>query len=305
MVEQALRRRTCLLLIDIEPDLRHTAADSGWAGNDLAMEHLKSLRANLQHTTQRPVHFNWFYRFDPQILRTWGRPDELLHSCPGLVKQIADWGDHCGLHCHLWKWDEAHQRWYNEFADPAWEEHCLRSSVQHFTDAMGYAPTSVRMGERWMSPRLPPLMRQLGIRFDLSIESGTPGGPVFDDPFATAPLPDVAEYPVEPWDAGGEPGLTMIPITVSSPHWIRIYRFPYLKRQRVSLNLVLHPSIVCQTLQVESRRTTRSPLVVVLRAADLAQPWALANFERAATALASLPNCDWVKVEDAMGAYRL
>lgn len=292
--------RHCLFLIDVEPDLRKNFQDSGWGGNELALDHLTTLRHRLEQRSGRPVNFNWFFRLDPQIQTVWGRADQVTQSLPDLLDQVEVWGDHRGLHCHLWRWDDTHQRWFNDFTDKAWEAHCVRSSFANFERAFGSPPTTFRMGERWMSDTLPPLLRELGIRYDLSIESGIPGGPVFDDPYATALLPDFTSCPTDPWDAEGNPGLTMIPTTASSPHWIRIYRFPYLQRQRVSLNLVLHPSIVIQSLQAEIRRDTRSPLVIVLRAADLAQPWALANFLRVAELLPSLPNCQWDSVEAAM-----
>lgn len=294
--------RRCLFLIDVEPDLRCPSPDSNWEGNHLALQQLKTLRYRLEQRTSRPVRFNWFFRLDPQIEHIWGRLDQVTQACPKLLDQVAEWNDHRGVHCHLWKWDDKHRRWYNEFSDSAWEEHCLRSSVKSFADVFGFAPTAVRMGERWMSPTLPPLMRELGIRYDFSIESGVPSEPVFDDPYATALLPDFTSYPTDPWNPDGDPRLTMIPMTASKPHWIRIYRFPYVQRRRVTMNLVLHPQIVAATLREESLRQTQTPMVVVLRAADLAQPWALANYQGVARELESLSNCEWVGVDDAVPA---
>ncbi|WP_031499772.1 hypothetical protein [Bryobacter aggregatus] len=291
--------RKCLFLIDVEPDFRHTSTESNWTGNLLALSHLKTLRAKLEQSIGRSVHFNWFFRFDPQIEHTWGRSDFVRQACPELLDQVEAWQDHRGMHCHLWKWDEGNQRWYNEFNDPAWEEHCFRTCYNGYKKTFGEAPISARMGERWMSERIPPLMRELGIRYDLGVESGIPAGPVFDDPYATSLLPDFTPCPQVPWNPkpgdykspGGPPDLTMIPTTASKPRWIRIYRWPYFERRQVVMNLVLHPSILIDTF-----RETTAPLVVVLRGADLAQPWALKNFLEATPALLALKDCEWVNV---------
>lgn len=310
-------RRPILLLIDVEPDDRKTTqADDGWKSSETALEHLDRLRVQLESATGNPARFNWFLRGDPQITQTWGRADWVAEACPRIIKSIERHEDHAGAHVHLWRFDDKRGEWYNDFRDPAWAERCLDEGISAHRSIFGAAPESCRYGDRWLSRAAVELLREKGIRYDLTVEPGMPGGGIHDDRHAVGSRPDFRGAPREPWQPAPwnylehspmPDALWMIPVTTTAPSLRLVRRAPWLMVASRSPNLSLSSSYVWPHLQRELDRPAHSPLVFVFRSGDLAQRRFLRNFETTTALLArhpALAYCDFTTVPEAVQRWR-
>ena len=310
-------RRPILLLIDVEPDDRKTTpADDGWKSSEVALDHLERLRGELESATRSPVRFNWFLRGDPQITQTWGRADWVAEACPRIVKAIERHEDHAGAHVHLWRLDVKRGEWYNDFRDPAWAERCLDEGIAAHRAIFGSAPESCRWGDRWLSRAAVEMLREKGIRYDLTVEPGLPGGGVHDDPGAIGSIPDFRGAPREPWQpapwnylehSATPGGFWMIPLTTTAPSLRLVRRAPWLMVASRSPNLSLSSSYVWPHLRKELDRPAHTPLVFVFRSGDLAKRKFLRNFETTTGLLArhpALAYCDFTIVPDAVSRWR-
>jgi hypothetical protein len=314
----AVPRRPVLLLVDIEPDLRRTrAGEGGWEGTRAALPCIARLRRELEAATDTRVVFNWFFRLDPQIRDTWGRADWVAEACPELLRSIAEHGDACGIHPHLWSFDSRRADWRNAFGEPEWTQECLATSVAAFERLFGEPPMACRFGDRWLDDDAVRRIREAGLRFDLTVEPGLPATRLADDPGATR-LPDTRRAPREPWrpapgdylrPLAGElraDDLWMLPLTCSPPVWRLVRRPPYLMRASWPPNLALASARIWPFLAAELDRPTRAPLVLVFRAGDFAQPRFAANFRRTAAALArhpALARCSFTDPPHALASF--
>ena len=291
-----------MLLIDVEPDDRKTkSGESGWESSEAAFERLESLRAQFEHATGRPVRYNWFLRCDPQIEKTFGRADYVAEACPRIVRRAREGGDAAGIHIHLWRWSERHNRWYNDLGDRAWVEHCVATSIDAFTEIFGEPPLMSRYGDRWLSHEAVDVIRAAGIRYELTLEPGMPGEAIHDDPHATGSLPDLRGAPREPFRPSKSNYLQptdlgdfwMIPVTTSPLHWRLVRRAPWLMRASRSPNLALATHHVWPNLKAQLDRPSSQPLVIVFRSGDLSNRGFLSNFERTTELLVRHPALAW------------
>lgn len=285
--------RPIILAIDVEPDARQQQGDSfGGRGSQDSLRQFEVLRERLEAVTGRAVQFNWFFRFDPQIAKIWGRPTWIADAFPDLLEMVSDRRDYIGIHLHLWRWNPTRQHWFSDLSDPAWLDECLRTSIETFQQVFGHRPEALRFGDRWLNQQAVDQMQALGIRYDLTIEPGYPHEPIFDDPWATAPLPDYRHAPRAPYrPARGDylrpslaaengTGLWMLPLTTSHASWRLTRRAPYIVKAVQSANLSLNSSRVSSLLAARLGEPAATPLVMVMRSGDLASPRYRANFLR-------------------------
>ncbi len=312
-------RRTILLLVDVEPDSRKTlAGKDGWESSNLALEHLERLRGELESATRKTVKFNWFVRGDPQIAGTWGSANYVAEACPRMLKSIVRHDDYAAPHVHLWRWSEADGTWFNDFLDRSWIEECVETGLESFQSVFGYAAESFRFGDRWIDNAAVDLLRMHGIRYDLTVEPGLPGGAIHDDPYARGELPDFRRAPREPWmpspadylapDASSRGDMWMIPLTTTPPAWRLVRRAPWLMIGSRSPNLVLSPSLLWSHLQRELDRPAAAPLTVVFRSGDLGNRQFLRNFKHVTGLLArhpAVPFCEFTSVAEAMSRWHM
>lgn len=290
--------RPIVFVIDVEPDDRQTAKGiSGWESSEAALDRLESLRAELDIATGRPVRYNWFFRFDAQIAQTFGRADYVAEACPRVIRAVVERGDAAGIHIHLWRWSEKKSRWFNDFADRDWVAECLAVSIISFEGIFGRRPEMARFGDRWLSQQAVDLMIEAGIRYDLTVEPGLPGGGIHDDPNATGTLPDYRSVPRNPYQPRRgnylEPSselkpdeMWMIPVTTTAPGWRLVRRSPYIMRASRSPNLALSAAYVWPHLQKELATPRRAPLVMVFRSGDLSVSKFRRNFDSTTRQLA-------------------
>ena len=284
-------RRSVLFLIDVEPDARKTRSNlGGWEGSESALDYLGEMRSKLEAATGVGVELNWFLRADPQIEQTWGRSDWAAEACPRIIRAIADHGDYCGIHPHLWRWNEKRGEWFNDLSDPSWTRECLQTAIAAYSRIFGRQPEACRFGDRWLNQNAVELMRELGIRYDLTVEPGMVDTPIHDDPHATGWLPDYRPAPREPYvpsrenflvpakQPGDATSLWMVPLTTSPPAWRAVRRRPYFLKASRSPNLVLSSSRVWPHIRTELERESNTPLSMVLRSGDLTNRGFLKNF---------------------------
>jgi hypothetical protein len=295
-------RRCVLFLIDLEPDLRKIrGGQGGWEGSRKALPYLETLRRRLEDRTETPVEFNWFLRADPQIRKRWGKAHWVVEACPDLIETIGDRGDYCGIHPHLWRWNQRLREWFNELADPAWTAECLQTSIEAFQQIFHRLPEACRFGDRWLNQNAVELMRASGIRYDLTVEPGLPDVPVFDDPHATGRLPDYRRAPRVPYRPSSENFLTptsdeakdnslwIVPLSTTAPVWQFRRRRPYLLKVSRSPNLSYPSSEVWPHLRTELDLATSVPLVMVVRTGDCERAELLENFLETTGQLAQHP----------------
>ena len=312
-------RRSVVLLIDVEPDARKTSSGTdGWESSEAALEHLDRLRGDLETATGDRVQLNWFIRCDPQIERTWGRADYVAEACPRIIRTIEQHDDYAGIHVHLWRWDSRNERWYNDLTDRAWTAECLDVSIEAFGKIFGYAPEACRFGDQFLNRAAVELMRSAGIRFDLTVEPGLPGGPIHDDPHAIGSLPDFRAAPREPWSPSthdylvpvpyaSESDLWMLPLTTTRPALRIARRAPFIMVASRSPNLSLSPAYVWPHIRRELDRPGLAPLVIVFRSGDLSKTNFLRNFRRTTSLLVrhpALAYCNFTNPAEAVSRWR-
>ena len=103
--------------------------------------------------------------------------------------------------------------------------------------------------------------------------------PIFDDPLATAWLPDYRPAPRHPYRprAGnllqeGDQPLWILPLSTTPLRLRPVRRPPYLVRGSYPLNLSLSPRAMLNHLDTELAHVTREPLVMVIRTGDFGVP---------------------------------
>ena len=315
------QRRSVLFLIDVEPDARKTCGGSGgWEGSQKALGYLQDFRRQLEDQTRARVEFNWFLRADPQIRKTWGKTDQVADACPQLLGMIADQGDCCGIHPHLWRWNERRGEWFNDLNDPEWTAECLHTSIEAFRGIFHRRPEACRFGDRWLNQHAVDLMQASGIRYDLTIEPGLPDEAIFDDPHATGRLPDYRGTPREPYQpspdnfmvpAHGQANhgsLWMVPLTTTPPVWRLMRRPPYLLKASRPPNLSLRSGYVLPHLRTQLDLVTDVPLTMVVRSGDLAKGHFLGNFLQTTRQFVkhpALPGCEFTSPATAVARWRV
>jgi hypothetical protein len=314
-------QRSIIFAIDVEPDGRASVRDDPREGLKVALRELSDLRGRIEEFSKERVRFNWFLRFDPQTEQTWGR-NWIQDACPELIPWLKQNGDLIGIHTHFWNWDDSRRIWFSDFANSEWRARCLRGAIEGYGSVFGAAPAASRFGDRWLSHELIPLLKNEGIRYDLTLEPGSPGEPPSDDKYASAWKPDHRRAPRMPYRPSAEdylvpelpssPSATenplwLIPLTTTQPpQWGPIRRFPFLMKLSRPFNLVLRPRMVWAHMSAGIDRPGAEPLVFVLRSGDLAQPGFLANFRYIATRLARHPGlkqCRFVGVDEAIRSF--
>ncbi|OOZ38900.1 hypothetical protein [Solemya elarraichensis gill symbiont] len=148
--------------------------DKGWPGFLNLADYLLSLRPRLEDATGRPVRYNWCLRLDPQIEEFFGCADWVLKEHGLLLEKFLEDGDEICVHVHPWR---PVQRWFRrtwlaDYVDQEWAEHCIRLSHDAFVRHFGRSPSSISMGDFYMSNQIMKLIDELGFRVDSSLYPG-------------------------------------------------------------------------------------------------------------------------------------
>jgi hypothetical protein len=279
-------RIPAIACVDVEPDPR--AVDrvrrEPWHGFESLQPTFRRFRAALAARTGGPVHFAWFFRMDPQVAEAYGSPAWAISTYRPFVDEARDQGDEIGIHPHVYRWEASRRAWITDFANQPWVEQCVRVSTAAFEDALGSKCLSSRFGDRWMNDATVRLLEGLGVRFDLTLEPGTPGipNPVGDE-LSTGRFPDLTMVPARPYrpslgdfrraDPRRTDGLWMLPVTTRrlSPllrqarrTYCRLVGFELIA-DVAPLSLALRPVLFRNVLDGAIAAGGSGPLVFILR----------------------------------------
>jgi hypothetical protein len=308
--------RNIVFLIDVEPDERKAGPGGSWEGSAIAFRELGALRTRLQEKTGAAVRFNWMPRFDPQIEHNWKRRDWVVHACPELLPTIAAHGDFAGIHVHLWRWHHRHGDWFTDSDNLDWRAECFGRSVEGYRSVFGSHPVASRFGDRSLLHQDVALLRQHGIRYDLTVEPGSPACNISGDTLAS-PMPDYRRAPRLPYQPSAADyltpaphtrpeGLWLVPLSVSRrPHWVPVRSSPFM-RSAVPFNLVLRPRRVSAEFALQIACDAPEPVVCVLRSGDLANPAYRGRFRRVVERLLGHPamaRCRFTGVDSAIADF--
>jgi len=221
------------LCIDVEPDERcvDPRAQMPWSGFEDLYQHMMRHRELLAQATGSKVRFCWNIRLDPQIEQTYGSPGWVVTHYRHIFESLAAEGDEIGVHTHAWRWDAADGCWIADHGNPAWVEHCVRSSIAVYQDCFGRRPRVFSLGDRFMSNRVLKLLDQLGIICDLTIEPGQRSArSQIAGEKSTGRLPDFRKAPKRPFHPSPwnyqRPGrwlkrkIWAVPVSTGRPHGI-------------------------------------------------------------------------------------
>lgn len=234
-----------VVCIDVEPEAFFVdrVGGSPWHGTAQAFETIEGLRRQLS-APGHPARFTWCVRMDPQIELAYGRADRAISEAGAALERALAQGDEVGLHTHYYRWDDALADWVVDHGNPAWVEHCLRSSFAAYRAAFGRPCEVFRGGDRWHDDAAVALVQALGARYDLTVEqggqpaaTGHPGKPF------TGSIPDYSRVPAVPYRPSSAdfrraaPGdgrdLWMIPLsggTWVNPAWRRPWKHRLVDR---------------------------------------------------------------------------
>jgi hypothetical protein len=217
------------LCIDLEPPerLARLADPDRWRGVDAVVDYLERLRPRLADASGEDPRFLWFVRCDPQIETAFGSASDLLDLRSELLGRLAEKGDRLGVHVHAWRWREDAGDWIADFGDQAWVGHCVSSSFETYHAHFGVPAELHRFGDRFLSTDAVRRLAELGARFDLTIEPGSPGDMFGRGERSSGSTPDFARAPRDPYrpsagdflvpDPTAESTLVLVPLSSADP----------------------------------------------------------------------------------------
>lgn len=224
-----------VLCIDVEPDgffLDRQRRDP-WTGFERAVPLFQRLRSTLGGRPDSPPRVTWTVRMDPQVADVYGRADWAPVTYAREFDALLALGDEIGVHPHAYRWNDASGTWTLDYGDTEWVERCVRMSCDSFAAAFGRPCQTFRFGDRWISHEAVQLLEALGIRYELTLEPGLPGGGFGrHGDRVTGSLPDLTHVPTRPYHPSTDDfrrpgtrssGLCLVPLSTARvrPVWWR------------------------------------------------------------------------------------
>lgn len=191
-----------VLCIDCEPDPRlidpRKAPDL--TGFEQTYEFFRRWRDHASEVTGAPVHLSWFIRMDAQIERCYGTTTAVVDRHPNLFDGMAEAGDAIGVHPHAFRWDDANDTWFGDFATASWLVENLDLSIDGFARTFGRPPELLRYGDGILSDEVVARAEAAGVRYDLTLEPGRRARPLAEvGEWANELQPDWRRVPREPY----------------------------------------------------------------------------------------------------------
>ena len=162
------------LNFDVEPDAFQLVPGErpNWSGYGAVYECAAALRKELTSATGRKPHFGWYFRTDPQIAQVCGRADAAMTSYPDRIDTLLAAGDYFGVHSHLMRWSDRHDRWVHDVADAQWVRDCTVFSLEAFQQWNGSPATLFRGGAGYISNDIVAMLEERSVVADLTLEPG-------------------------------------------------------------------------------------------------------------------------------------
>jgi hypothetical protein len=160
------------LSFDVEPDGFQIFPDERpkWSGYGALYEFAAALRKELTLAAGRKPQFGWYFRTDPQIAQVCGRADAAMTSYPERIDTLRAAGDYFGVHAHLMRWSDRHDRWVHDVADAQWVRDCTALSLDAFQQWNGSPATLFRAGAAYMSNDIVDVLDERGVIAEMSLE---------------------------------------------------------------------------------------------------------------------------------------
>ncbi len=189
---------------DIEPDETFPAPGmDSFDSAAFAFKDLFSRRAELEDATGAPVRFGWYVRMDPHVKALYGNSAVIAERYSRQFEEAALAGDEIGLHIHSFDRDK-HGEWRANYTDHNLVEDAIETSVASFRAFFGRECRSARMGDMWTSSQCVAKLETLGVKYDITPESGL------------RPLRMAAHYPGTK-SLGRRPSMLHVPSTPYQP----------------------------------------------------------------------------------------
>ena len=300
-----------IFCIDVEPDARVVPRDDAplWVGYERSFEFLAEMRGPLGDATGADVHYNWFYRLDPQVELCYGSAAWPITHYDEYFAALDKAGDELGLHPHAWHWDEVKNDWVADHANQPYIDECLEMCVSTYTETVGKPPLSFRFGDRFYNEATSRRAEALGLKYDLTAEPGSkPVDAIVMDGTEnyTGQLGDFTNMPTFPYhrsaddwktpDASRADGMWIVPLSSGVPE-SNLGRMKRIAKsilgnnaerpEIATMNLSRH---VATNMLIANRIIASSPkpyLACVIRANDLAKPDSRERIDGALRALAA------------------
>jgi hypothetical protein len=160
------------IAIDLEPDERMPeGAAKSFDNAGVAFEEMMARRSDIERATGAQAHFGWYVRMDRQIQALYGDANAIADRYRLQLTAAEGAGDEVGLHVHSIE-PRANGGWRANYADASLIDAIIEESVSNFRDVFGRPCRAARLGDMWSSRRAAEKFAALGVRYDLSRESG-------------------------------------------------------------------------------------------------------------------------------------
>ena len=216
-----------IITCDVEPDARQiTGHETDWPGFVRQVDFVRSVRPKLEDLTGAPVRFTWMLRLDHQIAEGFGSPAWVLEKHADKFEALLASGDELGLHVHTWRRARRffRQVWMADYENDDWCRSCIELAHDTYFKHFGERPTSISMGDNFMSAAAMTTIERLGLTSDSSLSPGIPPRKaVVRGEKTRGTLPDARRTPTHPFRPSradftvpGEPSYAVWEIPVSS-----------------------------------------------------------------------------------------
>lgn len=289
-----------LVNFDIEPDPREIVPGrlDRWAGFERLVAIIRDVRPRLADATSRPVHFNWYLRMDEQIQLGYGDAAWVAHEYAEELAELRTAGDLFGVHVHAWRWERS--GWVADWGNEDFVTMNVRLALDVFSCAFGEQCLMYRSGDRFTSAALIEVLREAGVRYELTLEPGQIGGArLVRAERGTGAIPDQRYVPRRPYppsiedprrpspDTESAGDLWMIPVTTLNPNpllakWLRVarrIRHPVAPLERpVGLHALCDSARFWRWVEAGLAAQATPYLSVVLRTDEFLEPARAAAF---------------------------
>ncbi|WP_411819224.1 hypothetical protein ABFZ85_09705 [Hyphococcus formosus] len=158
--------------IDLEPDTPlPEIGNAPFESIGFAFRDMFARRQEIADCTRAAVQYGWYVRMDGHIEKLYGSRHAIADRYQSELEAAAAAGDEIGMHVHVMEKPEGGV-WRANYADRARTEDEIEKSVEAYEAFFGRKPRSARMGDMWAQGYCAEKFEALGIRYDLSLESG-------------------------------------------------------------------------------------------------------------------------------------
>mgnify|MGYP003700466275 CR=1 FL=1 len=136
----------------------------------VALREMALRRAELEDRTGAKASFGWYVRMDRHIAGVYGDAFAIAKRYQAELEARRREGDEIGLHIH--SIEKTDRGWRANYADAALINETIEEAVANFSENFGFRCQAARMGDMWSAAYCMEKFASLGVRYDLTLESG-------------------------------------------------------------------------------------------------------------------------------------